>query len=638
MGPYIHELPDWPKFHWDRDVLAAPLTAASRKQGRLIGQMEVLGFTIREEAVLRTLTEDVLKTSEIEGEKLDAGQVRSSIARRLGMDIGGLKAADRDVEGVVEMMLDATRPLRPAADRRAAVLVARRVVSHGVERHEQHHRGCVPRRSDSGPMQVVSGPVGRERVHFEAPEAARLPEEMQRFFEWFNADRVMDPVLKAALAHLWFVTIHPFDDGNGRIARAIADMALARSEESPQRFYSMSAQIRQERADYYRILERTQKGTMDITPWMEWFLACLTRAIEGAQVTLSGVIAKARTWEKLRDVPLNERQRLMINRLLDGFEGKLTSSKWAVIAKSSHDTALRDIQQLVDRGVLIKNAAGGRSTSYSLARLEAVSLARAPGAARRGEDEDVRRRRFDQRAQLADFLAESFEVGAALFGVGRDEPRGEEAGEHAEEADAGAHQDAGDEAAFGGDRIVVAVADGRDRRQRPPDRVFGGLDVRAGAVSTWRIEMLASVRSSSARSAAARMPLCRASRAPAPARILVARMPRSTRTIRAIRAALSPPREIQRRNARQQIEPSPRVEIPPPILRAIEADAEIREKHHTHHGIRVGEQLPNLALCWIRRLHTQRHQRIDAQREHEQLIRRRVATNLHRVESSSVTQ
>jgi Fic family protein len=215
-------------------------------------------------------------------------------------------------------------------------------------------------------MQVVSGPVGRERVHFAAPAAARLPDEMRRFLEWFNGDTATDAVLKAAQAHLWFVTIHPFDDGNGRIARAIADMALARSEESPQRFYSMSAQIRQERSDYYRILERTQQGSMDITPWVEWFLGCLTRAIEGAHAMLAGVIGRARFWEKLRDVPLNERQRLVINRLLDGFEGHLTTSKWAVLAKSSQDTALRDIQQLVDRGVLIRNAAGGRSTSYSL--------------------------------------------------------------------------------------------------------------------------------------------------------------------------------------------------------------------------------------------------------------------------------
>jgi Fic family protein len=369
MGPYLHELPDWPKFRWDHEALTPPLTAARLKQGRLIGQMEGLGFRIRDEAVLRTLTDDVLKTSEIEGERLDADQVRSSLARRLGMDIGGLKAADRDVEGVVEMTLDATGHYdQPLTDERLFAWHAAlfpdgssglRRITVGAYRDDR-----------TGPMQVVSGPVGRERVHYEAPEAARLPEEMRRFIDWFNGEgtsRVIEPVLKAALAHLWFVTIHPFADGNGRIARAIADMALARSEESPQRFYSMSAQVRQERDGYYRILERTQKETMDITPWMEWFLACLTRAIEGAQVKLFSVIAKSRAWETLRDVPLNDRQRLMINRLQDGFEGKLTSSKWAKIAKTSPDTALRDIQQLVDRGILIKNAAGGRSTSYSLA-------------------------------------------------------------------------------------------------------------------------------------------------------------------------------------------------------------------------------------------------------------------------------
>jgi Fic family protein len=216
-------------------------------------------------------------------------------------------------------------------------------------------------------MQVVSGPVGRERVHFEAPGTDRLEGEMQRFLGWFNDDTTTEPVLKAALAHLWFVTIHPFDDGNGRIARAIADMSLARSEGSSQRFYSMSAQIREERGEYYGILERTQQGTMDVTRWMEWFLGCLTRAIEGAQVALSGVIARARYWEKLRDVLLNERQRLVISRMLEGFEGKLTTSKWAALTKSSNDTALRDIQQLVERGILVRNTAGGRSTSYSLA-------------------------------------------------------------------------------------------------------------------------------------------------------------------------------------------------------------------------------------------------------------------------------
>ncbi len=368
MGTYIHELRDWPRFIWNHDTLAGPLAAARHQQGRLIGQMEALGFKVKQEAVLRTLTDDVMKSSAIEGEELDADQVRSSVARRLGMDIGGLTPADRNVEGVVEMMLDATQRYdQPLTDDRlfgwhASLFPAARSGMHPI-------RAGAWRDDSKAPMQVVSGPVGRERVHFEAPVAARLEDEMRRFLEWFNGDVTTEPVLKAAQAHLWFVTIHPFGDGNGRIARAIADMALARSEESSQRFYSMSAQIRQERGDYYRILEQTQQGPMDITPWTEWFLGCLMRAIEGARTALSVVIDTARCWEKLRDVPLNDRQRLVINRLLEGFEGKLTTSKWAVLTKSSQDTALRDIQQLVERGVLMRNEGGGRSTSYSLAAL-----------------------------------------------------------------------------------------------------------------------------------------------------------------------------------------------------------------------------------------------------------------------------
>jgi Fic family protein len=363
---YIHELPDWPQFRWDDGRLGSPLAAARHLQGRLVGQMEALGFAIREEAVLRTLTEDVLKSSEIEGEKLDAEQVRSSVARRLGIDIGGLHPADRHVEGVVEMMLDATQRYdQPLTSER---LFGWHASSFPMGRSGMHRIRVGAWRDDSAaPMQVVSGPVGRERVHFEAPTADRLEDEMRRFLEWFNGNATTEPVLKAALAHLWFVTIHPFDDGNGRIARAIADMSLARSEGSPQRFYSMSGQIREERGEYYGILERTQRETLDVTAWMEWFLACLTRAIEGAQAALSDVIERARYWEKLRHVPLNERQRLVINRLLEGFEGKLTTSKWAALTKSSTDTALRDIQPLVERGILIRNQAGGRSTSYSLA-------------------------------------------------------------------------------------------------------------------------------------------------------------------------------------------------------------------------------------------------------------------------------
>ena len=363
---YIHELKDWPRFTWDAEQLAEPLASVRHRQGRLTGHMEALGFNLQQEAVLQTLTADVLKSSEIEGESLDAEQVRSSIARRLGMDIGALKPADRHVEGVVEMMLDATRhydqPL--AAERLFAWHAA--LFPTGRSGMTKIRTGAW--RDDSrGPMQVVSGAIGKEHVHYEAPKADRVDAEMRAFLEWFGSQSTTDPVLKAAQAHLWFVTIHPFDDGNGRIARAIADMALARSERSPQRFYSMSAQIRQERNDYYDILERTQKGTMDITPWMDWFLGCLGRAIDGAQTTLGAILNKARFWERIKGVPLNDRQRLVLNRLLDGFEGKLTNSKYAKLAKCSHDTALRDILHLVERGVLVRNAEGGRSTSYSLA-------------------------------------------------------------------------------------------------------------------------------------------------------------------------------------------------------------------------------------------------------------------------------
>jgi Fic family protein len=363
---YIHELKAWPKMSWDQERVAGPLADVRHRQGRLIGHMEALGFQLRADAVLRTLTADVLKSSEIEGEKLDAEQVRSSIARRLGMDIGALKPADRNVEGIVEMMLDATRGYeQPLTSER---LFSWHAALFPTGRSGMRKITVGAWRDDAGgPMEVVSGPIGKERVHFQAPAAPRLAKEMEALLDWFNASAEFDPVLKAALAHLWFVTIHPFDDGNGRIARAIADMALARSENSPQRFYSMSAQIRIERNAYYDILERTQKGTLDITPCMEWFLGCMGRAIDGAQTALGAVLAKAEFWDRVRDVPLNERQRLVLNRLLDGFEGNLTTSKYAKLAKCSQDTALRDLQPLVDKGILVRNPKGGRSTSYALA-------------------------------------------------------------------------------------------------------------------------------------------------------------------------------------------------------------------------------------------------------------------------------
>lgn len=365
MGHYIHDLPAWPDFRWDRKVLAEPLASVRHRQGRLIGRMEGLGFALRGEALLSTLTEDVLKSSEIEGEVLDRDQVRSSIARRLGIDIGALTPADRHVEGVVEMMLDATQKFDDAlTDER---LFGWHAALFPTGRSGMHKIVVGGWRDDkSGPMQVVSGALGRERVHYEAPAAARVPAEMSAFLQWFNGRGEIDPVLKAALAHLWYVTIHPFDDGNGRIARAIADMQLARSEGSAQRFYSMSAQIRQERNAYYGSLEQTQRGDLDITAWFGWFLDCLGRAIDGAEGALGGVLRKARFWDQYANAGLNERQRDMLNRLLNGFEGKLTSSKWAKIEKCSPDTALRDITQLIELGVLAKDEGGGRSTSYSL--------------------------------------------------------------------------------------------------------------------------------------------------------------------------------------------------------------------------------------------------------------------------------
>ncbi|MFN7110245.1 MAG: Fic family protein [Brevundimonas sp.] len=364
MASYIHEIEAWPTFRWNADQLADPLAATGRRQGLLIGHMAALGFELRAEAVLATLTEDVLKSSDIEGEILDKAQVRSSIARRLGMDIGALTPADRHVEGVVEMMLDATQNYDTP-------LSAERLFAWHASLFPTGRSGMTRiivggwRDESAGPMQVVSGPHGREKVHYEAPEANRLDAEMGRFLEWFESDLPIDPVLKAGLAHLWFVTIHPFEDGNGRIARAIADMALARSEKSPQRFYSMSAQIRQERKAYYAMLEQTQKGDLDVTPWLAWFLACLGRAFDGAETILSSVLAKARFWDAHAATSFNERQRKMLNLLLEGFEGKLTNAKWAAITKSSSDTALRDITQLVEWGILSRDAGGGRSTSYS---------------------------------------------------------------------------------------------------------------------------------------------------------------------------------------------------------------------------------------------------------------------------------
>ena len=378
---YIHEKPDWPKLRWDNARLLPLLADVRHRQGLLLGRMEGLGFRLRAEASLTTLTSDVLKSSAIEGSLLDAQQVRSSIARRLGLDFGGDVQASRDVEGVVEMMLDATQKY-------AEPLTAERLFGWHAALFPTGRSGLrritvgAWRPASVGPMQVVSGPMGRERIHFEAPAAKRLRREVSAFLNWFEAADEIDPVLKAGIAHFWFVTIHPFEDGNGRISRAIADMALARAEGTQERFYSMSTQIEAEKKQYYLNLEQSQKGGTDITSWLDWFLGCLGRAVAGAEAGLASVLRKAKTWERINSrSPVNERQRKVINRLLDGFEGKLSTSKYAKLVKCSEDTALRDIKIMLDQGVLIQDEGGGRNTSYRLVEPE-VQATRPTGTAR----------------------------------------------------------------------------------------------------------------------------------------------------------------------------------------------------------------------------------------------------------------
>lgn len=369
---YIHQDPAWPNFTWDDKLLLIPLGEVRNLQGKLIGKMEALGFSLREEAVLETLTIDVIKSARIEGENLDTDQVRSSIARRLGMDIPGLIPSDRNIEGVVEMMLDATQKYdQPLTKER---LCNWHACLFPTGRSGMYKITVADWRKDGkGPMQVVSGPIGKEKVHYEAPPAELLENEMNQFMEWFNSNNKIEPVIKSGLAHLWFVTIHPFDDGNGRIARAIAEMQLARADKTHQRYYSMSAQIERQRKVYYEILEKTQnvsasgpKGSLDITNWLAWYLQCLIGALEATDETLAKVLTKAKFWEKHASAIINKRQKIMINKLLDDFYGKLTTSKWAKITKCSQDTALRDIQGLIEKEVLMKESGGGRSTSYKL--------------------------------------------------------------------------------------------------------------------------------------------------------------------------------------------------------------------------------------------------------------------------------
>jgi Fic family protein len=370
--PYIHELSGWPKLTWDGDSLAAPLASLRHRQGRLLGKMEALGFDLRTEANLTVLTSDVVTSSAIEGETLNPDEVRSSIARRLGLDTAGLPRASRDVEGIVEMMLDAIGKFSDPLTKERLFAWHASLFPTGRSGMNQIAVGQW-RPKEAGEMQVVSGPIGHERVHFRAPDADRLESEMEVFIHWFNEPASVDPVLKAGIAHFWFVTIHPFEDGNGRIARALADMALARADGTKERFYSMSSQIAAERKEYYQELEIAQRADLNITRWLAWFLDCLGRAVDGADHTLATVLHKAKVWQRVNRQPVNERQRLVINRLLNGFQGFLTTSKYAKIAKCSSDTALRDIRELLSRGILVQNESGGRSTSYRLADPENIT-------------------------------------------------------------------------------------------------------------------------------------------------------------------------------------------------------------------------------------------------------------------------
>lgn len=365
MPRYIHELPQWPAFQWDAEALAPALAEVHGMQGRLLGRMAAVGFNLRTEASYRTMATDVLRTSEIEGEVLDPAQVRSSLAKRLGLNVSGTAKVDRHVDGVVEMMVDATQRCQDK-------LTADRLFGWHAALFPTARSGMLKilvgqwRDDSTGPMQVVSGPMGREKVHYQAPGAERLKKEMAVFLKWANAKKGPDPLLKAGLGHFWFVTLHPFEDGNGRMARAVADLLLARADGSPQRFYSMSAQIRNERKKYYDILERTQRGGLDVTEWLAWFLACLGRSIVASEKMLADVLNKHRFWQTHATTALNPRQAKVLTKLMDGFEGQLTSGKYAKLAKTSQDTASRDIADLMAKKILKKGKAGGRSTHYLL--------------------------------------------------------------------------------------------------------------------------------------------------------------------------------------------------------------------------------------------------------------------------------
>jgi Fic family protein len=362
MAKYIYEYKNWTDFSWQYNAINGVFGAVRLMQGKIIGHMNALGFSAKEEATLTALTLEVVKSSEIEGELLNYEQVRSSIARRLGINTAGLVPSSRHIEGVVEMMLDATQ-------RHNLPLTEQRLFGWHAALFPTGYSGPYKievGRYRTGIMQVVSGTMGKEKLHYEALEPELVKTEMDKFLDWFNHENRLDPVLKAAIAHFWFIIIHPFDDGNGRIGRALTDRLLARAEGSGERFYSMSSQILAERKRYYEVLQKVQHSSGDITEWLDWFLHCLQNAMLATEDTTQKILRKAQFWKLHEHTPINERQRLMLNKLFDNFEGKLQTSKWAKIAKTSTDTALRDIKDLVEKGILQQTEEGGRNAHYEL--------------------------------------------------------------------------------------------------------------------------------------------------------------------------------------------------------------------------------------------------------------------------------
>ncbi|NHM14945.1 Fic family protein [Xiamenia xianingshaonis] len=363
---YLHEHDNWTRFTWDDRAVAPLLSGVRFLQGRLLGRVSGLGFSLDAAIELDAVSGEVVASSRIEGVNLDAAKVRSSVARRLDLGSDGVPRDTRSVDGAVSILVDATQNCRDP-------LTFDRLASwHGALFPEGRSglRKISVARYRTGPICVASGPIGRERIHFQAPDPSLVPGLMDEFLQWIDSDGC-EGLISAAIAHLWFLTIHPFDDGNGRIARTITEMLLARSDGSPRRFYSMARHILDHRSEYYERLERSQKASPDVTEWVLWFLGALKESLVSSDERIGAVLRRDGWWRSVDGIELNDRQRRMLQRLLDGFEGKLTTSKWAKMCKVSQDSALRDINDLIEKGVLVRDAAaGGRSTSYLLAAEE----------------------------------------------------------------------------------------------------------------------------------------------------------------------------------------------------------------------------------------------------------------------------